>query len=163
MKSLLMSLALSVSIASAAVLTEPCIPDGGILNIEFEADLSAPGIPPGAQIVPGSGEGMEADIGADDELGSATEVVTGRGTTFSVPITNHDGILSGPNGVAQNGGSEGDCIEVYVTYQIRYIVEVCDEGPGPADGGEPSGTGECWEEWRVEEVEISPPKEVCPC
>ena len=155
MKNLILSLVLTVSIAGAAVLGEPCIPDGDTHNVDFTTD---------SNVVPGSGEGMESDIGPDDELGSATETSSGGNTTFSVPITNNGGVLSGPNGVPQNGGAEGDCIEVYVTFKIRYKVKVCNETPVTVGGDGPESSSEdCWEEWREKEAEFSEPKTVCPC
>lgn len=152
MKKQLAALFLTASIASAAVLTEPCVPDGDTNNVELEADLTDPGTPPGAEVIPGSGQGMESDPLSDDPLGAATETTSGSSTTFDVPITNTGGVLSGPNGVPQNGGAEGDCIEVFVKYKIRYKVKVC----GPEGGA-------CWDEWREAERTIKPPKEVCPC
>ncbi len=164
MKKQLAAFLLTASIAGAAVLTEPCIPDGDTHDITFKTDLTEPGTPPGSEVIPGSGQGMESDVpGSDDPLGPAGDNSTGGSTTFTLPITNVGGVLSGPNGTPQNGGTEGDCIEVYVKYKIRYKVKVCDGDPTQVDSGESSGSGECWYEWREEEREFSPPKEVCPC
>lgn len=156
MKNLILSLALTVSIAGAAVLGEPCIPDGDTQDVDFTTN---------EDVVPGSGEGMESDLGSDDALGSATETSSGGNTTFSVPITNNGGTLSGPNGVPQNGGTEGDCIEVYVKFKIRYKVKVCNGTPVTTGGDGPgdSSAEDCWEEWREKEAEFSEPKEICPC
>jgi hypothetical protein len=161
MKKHLAAFLLTASIAGAAALTEPCIPDGATHDIKFKANVTDPGFPPGSEVVPGSGSGVESDpVGGDDPLGGASETTSGDCTSFTVPITNDGGVLSGPNGTAQNGGAEGDCIEVYVKYKIRYKVKVCEDEPTGVDNSQPV---DCWYEWRTEEREISPPKEICPC
>jgi RHS repeat-associated protein len=61
----------------------------------------------------------------DDDLSEPTEPnceLTSAGLllcTCCTTISNSGGSLSGPNGVPQNGGVEGDCIEVDVTLKIR--------------------------------------------
>lgn len=99
---------------SGVVLADPpCVPEGG----EVAVDFSNPDVGPDDTI--DSAEGMEHDVCFDDEMGDA-QVGTGSGTTLMVG--NKGGSLSGPNGQSQNGGAEGDCIEVYVVWKITRVI-----------------------------------------
>ncbi len=102
-------------VPSGAVLADPpCVPEGG----EVAVDFSNPDVGPDDTI--DSAEGMEHDVCFDDKMGDA-QVGTGSGTTLMVG--NKGGSLSGPNGQSQNGGAEGDCIEVYVVWTVRRTIE----------------------------------------
>ncbi|MBI4879266.1 MAG: hypothetical protein HY812_06350 [Planctomycetes bacterium] len=97
----------------AALADPPCVPEGG----EVAVDFSNPDVGPDDAI--DSAQGYEHDVFSDDEMGQA-ELGTGSGTTLKVG--NKGGSLSGPNGQSMNGGTEGDCIEVYVEWKVRRTV-----------------------------------------
>ena len=131
--------------------TSECVPDPGSLDVCFDVDVTGAGFPPGSTVVPGSVMGCEDDtLTPDDPLGAGT--YDSASDEVCIEISNTNGRLSGPNGTGQNGGAEGDCIEVFVKYKVQYQVEVC-----PADGN-----GPCWNEWREGDIETVP-TEVCPC
>lgn len=110
----------------------PCVPDGGRVSPDFSRPpLGQPGDPVGAEWLnsPGTGDASgdpqarESDpISGDDPMGPATP--SASGDQAAVPVDNHGGDLSGPNGETQNGGTEGSCIEVYVEWTYRYPVTV---------------------------------------
>ena len=156
----------------------PCIPDGTTRAVDF--DLPAPGsdgvTAPAPDAKPWGGgspfqwasdkshptEAKDADTWSpDDDMGDA-KAADGK---VSVPIQNKDGKLSGPNGEVQNGGTEGDCIEVYVevsykvwTQKIRtFGIDITPGGLG-IKGTETEITYEwVWHTYTTKE------KEVCPC
>ena len=166
LKHMVMWLALTSPLAGAVVMSVPCIPDGDTDDVTFTTSLSDPGTPANAEVLPGSGEGMESDISFDDSLGPASQKTVSGTTTFTIPIGNKSGKLSGPNGVSQNGGTEGPCIEVYVRFTIRYTVTVCvteDLTLSYGGVGGSTGTSECWDEWRHKTMRFLTPIEVCPC
>ncbi len=143
-----------------------CVPEGKTKNYTFEIDMQQSGMPVNATIVPGSCTGWDKDyFTADDYLGRATFTKPNK---ITVPIENKAGKLSGPNGVSQNGGTEGDCIEVYVRFLIQYQVTVCYRRGSTVShghGGSSNSEEECWTEWRRAwwTDSKSSPKEVCPC
>ena len=151
---------------SAAPANSPCLPEGETRDVTFTTHLTAPGTPADAEIIPGSGEAWEHDNWSDDPMGEPTEVpLPGGGMAFTVPVRNDGGNLSGPNGVVQNGGLEGDCIEVLVRYTVRYSVKVCVTVETGVDAGGVNGSTtreECWTEIRVQE-NVFKERTVCPC
>jgi hypothetical protein len=145
---------------------EPCVKEGKTNIITFTTDLTAPGTPTNAEVVPDSGKAMERDpIFADDPVGAVDDVrnVATGSTSFPIPIENKGGSLSGPNGQSLNGGNEGPCIEVYVEFDIRYRVTICKTETLEFHGSGGS-TSECWEVWRYEtKTWRKHARKVCPC
>jgi hypothetical protein len=145
---------------------EPCVKEGETNIVTFTTDLTGAGTPTNAEVIPKSGRGMEKDFWSpDDKLGKAPEVtdLTSGSTTFQVPIENKGGSLSGPNGKSQNGGSEGNCIEVYVKFKVRYPVTIC-RGTAVEFYGVGGSTSECWEVWGYTWLHWRKnAKKVCPC
>lgn len=144
-----------------ARLALPCVPDGGSTTItlprpSLPADL--PGAPSGnfwAGTSPGAEE--HDDTSPNDAMGKATPDATGN--SASVDVTNTGGNLKGPNGTVQNGGSEGDCIEVricwsYWTWAQRPFIRFTHTG---FESG--------WYWVRVKRQKCNPRRgvEVCPC
>ena len=75
---------------------------------------------------------MEADYGPNDDMGDASIADLGNGKyKVSAEITNCGGDLKGPDGSTQNGGPEGDCIEVY----LEITVQVFSTGGGSVGAG----------------------------
>lgn len=119
---LLALLPLSLGVAGNSGDSAPCIPEGGKSAFEFERpELGQEFDPTGAEWIngkTGDPKGKEEDVLYDDELGAATPGEPP--TKATLEIENKSGKLSGPNGVVQNGGGEGDCIEVYLEWTYRY-------------------------------------------
>ena len=151
---------------SAAPANSPCLPEGEIRDLTFTTHLSTPGIPADAEIILGSGEAWEHDHWLDDPMGVPTETpLPGGGMTYTVPVRNDGGDLSGPNGEVQNGVLEGDCIEVKVSFKIRYSVKVCVTVETGVDAGGVNGSTtreECWTEIR-DQTFVFKERTVCPC
>jgi len=159
-------LLISAAVASIAM-GEDCIPENKTVNVEFQDTLIDDGIPTSAEMVEDTATAMEADPLDDDEMGAADQTDNGGGSvSFSVPIENKGGHLSGPNGEVQNGFGEGDCIEVYVKVKIRFKKIVCETGavtvePGGIGGS--FGGSSCKEVWDSMWVRTNQTKQVCPC
>jgi hypothetical protein len=90
-----------------------------------------------------SGPSMSEDdsTSPDDDMGSTStqgDQGSASTTTSKGQVCNENGDLSGPNGTVQNGGGEGDCIEVKICWWYY-------------DG---------WGDFRQV---CSPPLELCPC
>ncbi len=152
---------------SAAPANSPCLPEGETRDVTFTTHLNSAGTPADAEIILGSGEAWEEDpFSPNDPLGELIEApLPGGGMTFTVPVRNDGGNLSGPNGVVQNGGVEGDCIEVFVRYTIRYSVKVCVTVETGVDAGGVNGSTareECWTEIRRQTRSFKA-RTVCPC
>lgn len=81
---------------------------------------------------------------SNDDMGEATENPSNP-QEASAQVSNTGGNLSGPNGKTQNGGAEGDCIEVIITWKW-YLWW------GDIENG-------WWEQYEWS----SPATEVCPC
>lgn len=136
-----------------------CIEKGETLNHCEEVDLDGPGMPAGAAIVRGSGRMFERDpLSPNDRMGrvqNATE------TELCGKIKNVGGRLVGPNGTPQNGGVEGDCIEVYYRFRIVYPVRVCDRVTIGVGSNQVSSE-ECFTILRSR-YRKTPVRSVCPC
>lgn len=154
---------------AAAPSAAPCVPAGGSTAPTFDRPpLGEPGDPvdaewvdgdPSANDDSGAPQAFEEDLVSDDPMGAA--VPSAGGAQASVPVDNRGGDLSGPNGTDQNGGGEGDCIEVYVEWTYRYPVTVTygrKLSLWGADVGE-TYTVVIWREGKKR----SRVKEVCPC
>jgi hypothetical protein len=112
---------------------------------------------------------MEDDTTSpDDPMGHAS--TTDNGQHASGTVTNSGGSLSGSSGGVQNGGWEGDCIEVKVCWYYWYEVQISQTSthggsvavkPGISVGGEHSTTTTVTK-WRLGEV-CSSTTEICPC
>lgn len=160
---------------SSAVLAiapdEPCIPEGGAGEVEFDRPpIDGNGMPADAEWIGGDGapEGFDVDgWSGDDSLGDAT--VSQGGDTASVPLTNSGGELFGPNGHDVEGGLEGECLEVTIVWHYRYkvsqvqtytrLVSFAPEGMGGSWGSMRST--QVWV-WRYAKVNRGP-EQVCPC
>ncbi len=111
----------------------------------------------------GDPRGVEDDsMSPDDPMGGATP--NSNGSSACVEVENKSGNLSGPNGDVQNGGVEGDCIEVKICWSYYY--------PRP-------GRTRCYTLWTpggeiqdcytdpptiaTGRICSDPPKKVCPC
>lgn len=111
-----MSMAVVALVSSPAVLRadEPCVPDGGTINVVAPTpSLTAPGMPVGASWT--GAEGAEQDVGPDDSMGDAT---IGADGVTSIQITNNGGSLEGPNGEDVERGD--GCIEFYFLWHYTY-------------------------------------------
>lgn len=160
--SLLTTAALSLLVAGPSTAALPdggddCLADGFTRTICWTIDLNAPGNVVGTEIVPGTVSGHEYDWGGDDPLGDGTL----NGDQICITITNRNGELSGPNGTNQSGASEG-CLEVYLSYEVRWQEQHCSGGStggtigvtvggtGGTIGVGGSGATRCWMEWHGE-------------
>ncbi|HIG10280.1 MAG: hypothetical protein ABGY71_03920 [bacterium] len=166
-------LALFAGILSAPLIfAADCISEGTTSDYEFDRPaLGQAGDPVSAEWACGTGEPTiwESDpISGDDPMGNAT--AGNPPTTAAPPIENKGGNLSGPNGDTQNnGGFEGDCIEVYLVFTYRYQVTrtvshttgttVEPGGVGGHDSTTHSRTTTYW----VNGTKRSNTKEACPC
>ena len=151
------ALALQSDTAATSTSGGDCLDDGDTRTLCWTIDLTAPGEVVGTSIVPGSVTGFEYDWGSDDALGDGTL----NGNEICIVISNDGGDLSGPNGTVQSGASEG-CLEVYLSYEVRWQVQRCSGGyPGLTIGGTVRGNGgtiglggsgptRCWMEWEGE-------------
>lgn len=123
----LLTLAAFSGRASASNCVLPGIPE----ELRFpRPSLGAPGLPTSARWLEATGVpmGWEYDrFSANDPLGMGKPGVGWLENTASITIENQGGNLSGPNGVIQNGGLEGPCIEVMMcwTYTYTGTVEEC--------------------------------------
>lgn len=143
-----------------------CVPKGGSVDVgPFTPNSDYDGAPTSLQPVGnGNPQGFEDDSFSDDEMGSATPQA-GGGATVKVSCS-ADGKLSGPNGEVQNGGSEGDCIEVTVKWKYKYkIIEVTAvEGSALLELLGLSITSSIHvEKWRMITISSKEKIEVCPC
>ena len=121
----------AVLVAASALLATTTIPCGG--SVKFAVNQprldEEDGIPEGATYTGGGTGGpsvFEHDsTSSDDRMGRGTTrnaAADGKGGGVSeICITNTDGNLEGPNGVVQNGGGEGDCIEVMMCWRYSYV------------------------------------------
>lgn len=154
------ALALSHSLAATGGpgTVPECVPNGATSPVSLETPgPGTPGFPVGGTIE-GSPVVYEHDYTSPDDLmGPATiNPATGK-TEFS--ISNIGGSLSGPNGVPQNGDVEGDEIEVYVEYEVKYP---CNAGgdfswdasvqAGPVSGGVHSGSNPTHTTWCIMKI-----------
>lgn len=99
-----------------------CIPDGG--SEEYCIDLKL------GDVDRISGAGYESDRFFDDPLGEVTISPVGKGVYhLCLTISNDGGELSGPNGIVQNEGGEGDCIEVYIKTTFGFQTTISATGP----------------------------------
>ncbi|MFT7484167.1 MAG: hypothetical protein ACI9F9_000007 [Candidatus Paceibacteria bacterium] len=162
----LFSIPLATLIAAVPAIASPffdsqCVKDGETTPITFDADM-----PVGGEVKDNSTRGFESDTVSDDPLGAGDAQMNEDGSaTVSVDITNEAGRLSGPNGTVQTGFGEGDCIEVYVTFTVRYKVQMCTRaslGAKPWGVGGSIVTETCWEQWISRKMK-SKTKTVCPC
>ncbi len=143
-----------------------CLPAGETRKVTFTHDPTEKGMPTDAEVLPNSVEGWEKDFfSPDDPLGPGE--FNQSTNEASVTITNTDGKLSGPNGVVQNGGLEGDCIEVYVRYQVRYKKTKTTSwgwSSAPDGVGIVFGVQETFEIWETSWWTFRrTPQVVCPC
>ncbi len=139
----------------------PCVPDGGSGTVTLPRPRlpSAPPNAPGGSSWSSDAPAAEEhdDASPNDPMGDATP--SSDGNSASVPVTNTGGNLQGPNGVTQNGGAEGDCIEVaicwkYWTWTRHVMFQSTDTG------------FEIQYYWLYEELEVcngGNDVEVCPC
>lgn len=145
--------------------TDPCVDDGYCWFMEFERPpLPAVGDPANAQYN-GEAWAYEEDSGgaSDDGLGEADNAdyddphtpENESAENQGVNICNDGGDLArGVNGEPQNGGLEGDCIEVYIRWTYTYTAW---EAEQVNDG-----------KWVIVEVlrkgyKSAPAREICPC
>jgi len=146
----------------------PCVPEGGCVVVEWPNWATAPNVPTSARPLDNQGiDGHESDpITPDDDLGSGAWKTDANGNTYpTLEICNRGGSLSGPNGKDQNGGFEGDCIEVSVTFRIAYKVTITSgltAHLAPGGVGTSSTASVTYEIWIRTTIE-SEVKEVCPC
>jgi hypothetical protein len=143
----------------------PCIPDGetSVINVTPPA-VGGTGASQPAEWADGSGQQpavapkiFENDPLHDDQMGDG-DWANGE---VQIPITNTGGTLSGPNGEGQNGGTEGDCIEVYPKIPYWYQVTVT-ETWGYSIFGASVGSSETKLVWRLGWFTM-PDSQVCPC
>ena len=170
----LAALALAVpapAVAQASGPAVPCIPDGTTSDIEWTSDLTDPGVPVGATVVPGSITGHEHDDqSADDDMGSGSHSQAPAPNpsdpdihTFTIPVENKGGNLSGPNGTTQNGFPEGDCIEVYASVTVKYQVSTT-EAVTVEIGGVSTTTSITTTVWHTSVLNFRDAwRRVCPC
>jgi hypothetical protein len=138
-----------------------CVPDGRTEPQSFpRPELDQPGVPVNARWAPGGGapQAYEQDrITGDDPMPSSP----GNGDPVDVPVENAGGWLKDGSGKTLNGGSEGDCIELYVEWSYYYPVKVQRGGVLKIGGGSVSKT-HCWYVWKKGSIR-SQVKQVCPC
>ncbi|MFN0204918.1 MAG: hypothetical protein ACKVS6_01230 [Planctomycetota bacterium] len=150
----------------AAVPAPPCVPKGGSVDVgPFTPNDDYDGAPTSLQPVGNATpQAFEDDHLRDDEMGAATPQA-GGGTTVQVSCS-ADGKLSGPNGEVQNGGAEGDCIEVIVKWKYKYkIVDITAvQGSALLEILGLSFTSSIHvEKWRKITISSKEKIEVCPC
>lgn len=138
-----------------------CVPDGQTEPVDFpRPDLDQPGVPVNAQWAPGGGapQAYEKDrITGDDPMPSSP----GSGDPVDVPVGNAGGKLKDANGKTMNGGTEGECIEVYVEWTYYYPVMVTTGGILHLGSGSLSES-HSWYVWKKGTLR-SKVKQVCPC
>ncbi|MDA1258994.1 MAG: hypothetical protein O3A20_00065 [Planctomycetota bacterium] len=138
-----------------------CVPDGASVPVSFpRPDLQQPGVPTDAKWAPGDGnpQGYEKDRFTGDDPMPTTP---GSGDPAEVPVENEGGKLKDGNGKTQNGGTEGDCIEVYVEWTYYYSVK-WNQGGTVSIGGATWSKNSCWYVWKAGKIR-SAVKQVCPC
>lgn len=104
-------------VLATAALAQICVSDGTSESITFTTpDLPADsgGLTPDTQPTM-----WEDDVFSDDFMGAATSSSPGSATGT---VTNSGGDLFGPRGGDQNGGLEGDCIEVKMCWDYEHYV-----------------------------------------
>lgn len=138
-----------------------CIPDGATEPVSFpRPELDQPGVPVDAEWAPGGGDpkAYEKDrFSGDDPMATAP----GDGDPVDVPVENDGGKLKDGAGKRMNGGTEGDCIEVYVEWTYYYPEKV-NRGGTVRIGGIGWSKSRCWYVWRKGTLR-SKTREVCPC
>lgn len=138
-----------------------CVPDGQTTPVSFpRPELDQPGVPVDAQWAPGGGapSAWEKDsFTPDDPMPTAP----GTGDPAEVPVGNAGGKLKDGNGKTQNGGTEGDCIEVYVEWTYLYPVKV-NRGGAIRIGGATWSKNRCLQVWESGKLR-SKVRQVCPC
>ena len=153
--------------ALAAMAETPCVPDGGSSEYEFDR----PDLPEANREWTHNGTGnpqaSDEDAFSDDDMGDADS--GSDPNTASVTVSNSDGDLSGPNDETVNGGADGDCAEVYVTWSYR-VLHTISLGLGQKVSYKPAGVGGAtmlsvgWTfSWYTYGTVESENKEVCPC
>lgn len=138
-----------------------CVPDGTTVPVDYpRPDLRQPGVPLNAEWAPGGGnpQAYERDrYSGDDPMPTRP----GDGDPCEVPVENDGGKLKDGDGKTQNGGLEGECIEVYVEWTYYYPVK--HNLGGSLRIGSMSGyKNRCWYVWKQGKIR-SLVKQVCPC
>ncbi len=105
----------AIVLLGGVALATVCVSDGSSGTVTF----TQPALPSGDTWEPTTPEMMEDDVVSDDSMGPATS--TGSGTATGT-VTNSGGDLFGPRGGDQNGGTEGDCIEVKMCWKYKHWV-----------------------------------------
>lgn len=153
---------LFMALAAASL---PCIPEGetSVISVTPPA-IGGTGASQPAEWADGSGQQpavapkiYEEDPFHDDAMGEGGWA----NGDVQIPITNTGGSLSGPDGDAQNGGTEGDCIEVYPKIPYWYQVTIT-ETWGYTIFGASVGGSETKLAWRQGWYPM-PSEQVCPC
>lgn len=111
-----------LALSAAPLSGQPCIPEGGETELEFDR----PDLPnfSDAEWEAGSGnpDCWDSDFwSGDDAIGPGTP--SEDGSSASITIRNVGGTLFGPNGVDVEGGLEGDCLELHMSWWYTYTVE----------------------------------------
>lgn len=139
-----------------------CLPDGDSTTLCFPADWDGPTAPAHYSFVDGSATAHESDASGSQDMGAGSHDGGDPGE-ICVKVTNNGGDLAGPNGVTQNGGDEGDCIEVFVKFKLRYKATICD-GVELEPGEEPPAGASCYQAWRTRSVTTKDEAQsLCPC
>lgn len=148
----------------------PCISSGTAATVTFtRPSLLTPGTPVGAIWSSGTGDpqAFDEDPALDDLMGDG--IPGSPPTTASVIISNFNGDLSGPNGVTVNGGTDGDCIEVYMRWTYLYqetvthtTISEFEFKPGGMGSGSGTSQSTSVTYWRAG-YKFSCKKDVCPC
>ena len=138
-------------LTASAFADMPCVDEKEGLWLQPVSDLESPGFPVGAEAV-SQPKWYEKDPLIQDYLG--------QGNDFF--ISNFEGTLTGPSGNL-NGGTEGDCIEIFYTLTIKYQVEIISSKTKKYDiyGNEETIT-EIIKVWKYRRVSFSY-EDFCPC
>lgn len=179
--SLTLALLAVPALSQQAGAQEPCVLEGKTQGVTFpRPDLLAPGFPLNSNWVGGTGEpcAYEDDsFFGDDPVGPATPCWGFNVNCATVPITNDNGNLIGPNGEVLNGGfGEGECIELYTCWTFTFPIKVTrcfsvgfQFKLSPGEGvpiGPSGGVGKevCVQfDIQVVGTTCSSPKDLCPC
>lgn len=120
------ALMLTMLIGCVAAQNAPCVPSAHVAHITFtRPSLIQANMPVGAEWHPiesGDPQAFESDVFSNDAMGPAA--AGNPPDTASVDVTNQNGNLNDATGRTQNGGGEGDCIEVVVCWTYRFPVTV---------------------------------------
>jgi hypothetical protein len=120
------ALMVALLVGSVAAQNAPCVPSGHQAHITFtRPSLIQANMPVGAEWHPnasGNPQAFESDVFSNDPMGPAA--AGNPPDTASVDVTNQNGNLNDATGRTQNGGGEGDCIEVIVCWTYRFPVTV---------------------------------------